>query len=66
MPSDRLCISLETAHPAKFPDEIVSNLGITPEVPSSLAGLDDRPEDYAVMPADYEAFRQVLLDAYGR
>ena len=66
MPPDRLGISLETAHPAKFPEEIVSNLGITPEVPAALVGLDERPEDYAVMPADYDAFREVLLDKYGR
>jgi len=62
--SNRICISLETAHPAKFPEEIVANLGINPEVPLSLAGLDDKPEEYSVIPPDYDRFRDILLASY--
>jgi len=59
--ADRLAISVETAHPAKFPEEIKSVIGVEPERPPSLAGLEDRPEDYALMSAEYEPFRDLLL-----
>jgi threonine synthase len=62
---ETLCISLETAHPAKFPEEIEANLGIVPDAPPSLAGLEDKPEDYPVMSTDYEAFRDLLLKRFG-
>jgi threonine synthase len=52
---------LETAHPAKFPDEIERILGFSPEVPPSLAALDQSPEDYDQMEVDYESFREYLL-----
>ena len=51
---------LETAHPAKFPEEIERMLGFTPEVPPALAAVDRLPEDYDRMGVDYEAFRQFL------
>lgn len=51
---------LETAHPAKFPDEIEAALGFTPEVPPSLAALDRLPEDYDRLDADYDRFREYL------
>jgi threonine synthase len=53
-------VVLETAHPAKFPDEIEKLLGFSPEVPPSLAALDTLPEDYDRMPVDYDAFRDYL------
>jgi threonine synthase len=37
-----LSISLETAHPAKFPDEIKSLLGFEPELPESMKDVDRR------------------------
>ncbi len=51
----------ETAHPAKFPDEIERLLGITPAVPPALAALENLPEDYDRMTVDYAAFRDYLL-----
>jgi threonine synthase len=57
----RLAVSVETAHPAKFPGEIRAAVGIDPEEPPSLVGLESRREDYAVMSGDYEAFRDLLL-----
>jgi threonine synthase len=55
---------LETAHPAKFPEEIEKALGFTPAVPPSLAALDGRPEDYDRMAVDYEKFREYLVKAH--
>lgn len=51
----------ETAHPAKFPEEIEKILGLTPEVPPALAALDALPEDYDRMEVDYAAFRDYLF-----
>ena len=57
-----LCVSLETAHPAKFPDEIVELLGITPEVPDSMKGIDERKGKSLELPADYRIFKEYLID----
>jgi threonine synthase len=57
-------ISLETAHPAKFPDEIRALIGVDPELPESLLGLDDRPEHHRPIPPDYGAFKDFLISEY--
>jgi threonine synthase len=62
--NDPLAVSIETAHPAKFPEEIQATIGVTPETPPSLAGLEDRPESYETMPAEYEPFRDWLLERF--
>jgi len=56
------CVSLETAHPAKFPDEIIELLGITPEVPYSMEDLDKRVGEPVELQADYETFKEYLKD----
>jgi len=55
-----LAISIETAHPAKFPEEIQRLLGVDPPLPPSLAGLDAKPEHYDKGPNDYPWFRESL------
>jgi len=57
-----LCVSLETAHPAKFPDEIVKLLGIAPEVPDSMRGIDERRGESVRLPVDYIIFKEYLRD----
>jgi threonine synthase len=59
-------VVLETAHPAKFPEEIERNLGFTPDVPPALAEAERRPEDFDRMPPDYAAFAEYLRERYGR
>jgi threonine synthase len=63
---DPLCVSVETAHPAKFPEEIQSLIGIDPEVPPSLRGIEEKPEQVEPMAVDYEAFREILAQRFGR
>jgi threonine synthase len=58
------CVSVETAHPAKFPEEIESLLGFAPEVPKSLTGIESKEESYIRMPVDYAAFRNFLWEKY--
>ncbi len=60
-PADRPAVSVETAHPAKFPEEIRALLGFDPPLPPSLAGLEGRPERYGHLTTDYAAFRSALL-----
>jgi threonine synthase len=58
--SSLLAISIETAHPAKFPEEIQRLLGVDPPLPPSLAGLDAKPEQYEKGPNDYGWFKDFL------
>jgi threonine synthase len=62
----RTAISLETAHPAKFPEEIQAITGVEPPVPPSLEGLEERSESYDEMEVDYAAFKNHLVRNYGR
>lgn len=62
--SDPLAVSIETAHPAKFPEEIQALVGVDPELPPSLAGIEGRPESYGRLTTDYEPFRRLLLDRF--
>ena len=55
-----LCISLETAHPAKFPDEIRELLGINPELPKSMKDIDERSGHPVFLSADYGELRTYL------
>jgi threonine synthase len=57
-----LCVSLETAHPAKFPDEIVELTGITPDLPDSMKDLDKREGTASRLPGDYKTFKEYLKD----
>jgi threonine synthase len=52
---------LETANPAKFPEEIERTIGFSPDVPPAMEAMNKLPEDYDRMGADYEKFREYLL-----
>ncbi|HOI74453.1 MAG TPA: threonine synthase [Syntrophales bacterium] len=55
-----LCVSLETAHPAKFPEEVRAILGIDPELPPSMRDLDSRTGEPHEMSGRYEDFSEYL------
>jgi len=55
-----LCLCLETAHPAKFPDEIIELLGITPALPESMKGLDERRGEPVELNGEYAEFKEYL------
>lgn len=57
---DGLYISLETAHPAKFPEQINELLHIDPSLPPSLEGLDDTEEKMEHIKNDYAELKQYL------
>jgi threonine synthase len=57
---DTPAVSLETADPAKFPDEIVSALGFAPRLPPSLRGLESLREEYPRLPNEYRLIKDFL------
>jgi threonine synthase len=61
-----LAISIETAHPAKFPEEIQRLLNVDPPLPPSLAGLDEKPEHYDKASNDYGWFSDFLKQKFPR
>jgi len=61
-----LMVTVETAHPAKFPDEIEALLHFTPDVPQSLIDVEKKEEHYLKLPADYSAFSDLLIKQYSR
>ncbi len=61
---DQLCVSLETAHPAKFPKEINELLEFDPELPESLKGLDMKEEFMDKINNNYQKFKNYLKENY--
>jgi len=59
---DRLAICLETAHPAKFPDEIKNLLGIDPEPPESMKDVARREGSATAMSRDFASFKKYLME----
>ncbi len=62
--ADTTCISLETAHPAKFPEEVQAITGVDPALPPSLEGLDDGEEQFGSMDVSYDQFKAHLQQEY--
>ncbi len=61
---DKLCVSLETAHPAKFPEKIRELLGFDPELPPSLKGLEEKEENFDKLDNQYSNFKEFLIENY--
>jgi threonine synthase len=61
---NQLFVSLETAHPAKFPKEIQNILGIDPPLPPSLQGLEEKAEVFSKIENDYESFKDYLKKTF--
>ena len=58
---DAPAVIVETANPAKFPEEVEKVVGWPPDVPPAMAAAIQLPEDYDRMDADYEKFKNYLL-----
>lgn len=59
---DTLAVTLETAHPAKFPKEVMSAIGVDPEPPQTLKDVESREEFVEFLEADYEQFKNYLKE----
>ena len=62
--AEGLFVSLETAHPAKFPEEINRLLGFDPELPPSLEGIEKKEESFTKVETSYKAFKEYLSANY--
>ena len=60
--NSKFCISLETAHPAKFPAQIQELLGFDPQLPESLKGIEDKEEQSAEISKEYGEFKRLLRE----
>lgn len=58
---DNCGITLATAHPSKFKPLVESVLNQSIDVPERLAVLADRPKQAYSIPADFQAFKESLL-----
>jgi threonine synthase len=57
-----LFVCLETAHPAKFPEEILRNTGFEPELPPAMKGLEEKTENFITAENDYEIMKKHILN----
>jgi threonine synthase len=57
-------VILETANPAKFPEEIEQTIGFAPDVPPAMTAAIQLPEAFDRMGADYENFRAYLVQRH--
>jgi threonine synthase len=58
---DDIAVCLETAHPAKFPETITSELGLEPGMPESLKHLKNRQCSSVKLPTDFKAIKEYIL-----
>jgi threonine synthase len=57
----QLYISLETAHPAKFPEELRQIIDVDPSLPDSLIGIAGKTEYYFSLENKYEPLKEFIL-----
>ena len=57
---ETLSIATETAHPAKFPEPL-REIGVEPELPESMKGLDEKVPQFVRLSGDYGDFKEFLL-----
>ncbi|HNQ72411.1 MAG TPA: threonine synthase [Verrucomicrobiota bacterium] len=60
----RPAVILETANPAKFPEEIQKAFGWSPDVPPRMAAQIQLAEDFDRLTPDYDQFRDYLIGHY--
>jgi threonine synthase len=60
-----ICVSLETADPAKFPDTIQELLHINPPLPPKMAAQHSLPENLHEIPATYARLKDFLRQVLG-
>jgi threonine synthase len=58
-----IAICLETAHPAKFPEEIQKLLGLKLNLPESLKDIDRRAGNAISMTNNYDDFKKHLRES---
>ena len=62
--NDVVGVVLETAHPAKFLDDVEQILGQNIEIPERLASLADKKKEAISIDIDFEPFKKWLLQTF--
>ena len=62
--NDAIGVVLETAHPAKFLDDVESVLNKKIDIPDRLASLADKEKSSILRGIDFESFKNWLLEKY--
>jgi len=61
---DAPAVIVETANPAKFPEEIQKMMNWEPDIPPKMAAALKLPEDFDRMDGDYEKFKAYLIQKH--
>ncbi|MBN2665040.1 MAG: threonine synthase [Bacteroidales bacterium] len=61
---NELCFALETAHPAKFREEIKVILNIEPELPETLRKAESQSEEFLSLENNYDLLRRLIIQNY--
>jgi threonine synthase len=62
LPADIAVVTLATAHPAKFGDAVAAATGVRPELPERIAGLMEKEERCAVLPATLATIEDYIAE----
>jgi threonine synthase len=58
---NELSVAIETAHPAKFNEDVKSIIGVPVPFPDSLKGIGDKKEEFTEMENNYNKLRSIIL-----
>ncbi len=61
---NELSFAVETAHPAKFRDEIKVILNIEPELPESLGKVESQSEEFLSLENNYDLLHRFIIQNY--
>ena len=60
---DEPAVTIATAHPAKFSEAVTEAVGLSPNLPPSMADLPSRPERTTVIPARLDHLVEIMENA---
>lgn len=61
---ETVSVSLETAHPAKFRDEIMSLIDVEPDLPESMVSIEFKKEEYISLENNYLRLKDFIIKNY--
>ncbi len=61
---DAPAVIVETANPAKFPEEIQKMMTWSPDIPPNMEAALRLPEDFDHLEANYEGFKAYLVQKH--
>ena len=60
--TDKVMVSLATAHPAKFPDSVKESTGITPKLPERYDDLFSKTELFTSVKNDFNEIKKIICE----